>query len=241
MTGLCPLDASGDAVSAHGRSAERVVRSIVSQLEEDIVLGYLLPRERLVEDALIERFQAKRYAVREALAELERMGLVERQPNRGAAVRALTPAEADDIYAVREILEVAAARLVIAAATPEFITHVIKVQRRHDEAARAGDPKAAFRANIEFHRAFFSGCGNDQLAEAIEQFGRKAHRIRSFSITRQEYLERARDEHWVMIRALQERDVERLITMCRDHIQVAKDAYIDAYQRLFPEKRTAKR
>ena len=55
-------------ISHHGRSAQRAVHSIVEQLEEDIVLGFLYPRERLVEDSLIERFRAKRYAVREALA-----------------------------------------------------------------------------------------------------------------------------------------------------------------------------
>jgi DNA-binding GntR family transcriptional regulator len=237
-----PLNAVAPAADRpHGRSAEPVVRSIIEQLEEAIVLGYLHPRERLVEDALIERFQAKRHAVREALAQLERMGLVERQPNRGAAVRALTPKEVEDIYAVREILEVAAARLVMHAVTPEFIKRVIQVQERHDEATRDGDPKAAFRANIEFHRAFFAACGNDQLTEAIEQFGQKAHGIRSFSLTRQEYLERSRDEHWVMIRALQEGDGEKLVAMCRDHIHVAKVAYIDAYYRRFPEQRPATR
>ena len=60
---------------------ELVVAAIVTQLEEDIVLGYVHLRERLVEDALMERFAAKRYAVREALAQLARLGLVERLPN----------------------------------------------------------------------------------------------------------------------------------------------------------------
>src|SRR6185312_16774497 len=107
-----------------GRGAEAAVRSLVSQLEEEIVLGYLHPRERLIEDALIERFTAKRYAVREALARLERLGLVERQPNRGAMVRALTPQDVEQIYAVREILELAAAREVMRRATPDEIERI---------------------------------------------------------------------------------------------------------------------
>src|SRR5690349_17862471 len=106
------------------RGAEAAVQTLVSHLEEDIVLGYLHPRERLVEDALIERFGAKRHAVREALARLERLGLVERQPNRGAMVRALTPRGVEEIYAVREILELAAAREVLRRATPDDIERV---------------------------------------------------------------------------------------------------------------------
>ncbi len=96
-------------LGSHGRTSESMVQKLVGQLEEDIVLGYLNPRERLIEDVLIERFGAKRHAVREALARLERLGLVERQPNRGAIVRALSPADVKDIYGVREILELAAA------------------------------------------------------------------------------------------------------------------------------------
>jgi len=39
-------------------------------LEEEIVLGFLHPRERLVEDDLLERFGLKRHVVRQVLVEL---------------------------------------------------------------------------------------------------------------------------------------------------------------------------
>jgi DNA-binding GntR family transcriptional regulator len=226
-------------IANRGLSAQRAVHLIAEQLEEDIVLGFLHPRERLVEDSLIERFRAKRYAVREALARLERLGLVQRLPNRGAMVRALTPSEVEDIYAVREILETAAASEVLRRVTPEIVDCLAQLQRRHDQAANDGDPRAAFRANIEFHRAFFSVCDNAQLVEAIEQFGQKAHCIRSVSITRQEYLERSRNEHWLMIQALRDRDEANLIAICRAHIRVAKDTYIESYRRRFPDHRAA--
>jgi DNA-binding GntR family transcriptional regulator len=44
---------------------------------------------------------AHRGDVRLALFELEKKGLVERNPNRGAIVRDVTPKEVMDIYAVR--------------------------------------------------------------------------------------------------------------------------------------------
>ena len=223
----------------HGRSAQRAVHSIVEQLEEDIVLGFLYPRERLVEDSLIERFRAKRYAVREALARLEGLGLVERLPNRGAMVRALTPSEVEDIYAVREILETAAASEVLRRVTPEIVDRLTQIQRRHDQAASDSDPRAAFRTNIEFHHAFFSACDNAQLVEAIEHFGQKAHCIRSVSITRQEYLEHSRNEHWLMIQARRDRDEDKLIAICRAHMRVAKDTYIESYRRRFPDHRAS--
>lgn len=217
-----------------GRGAEAAVQGLVSRLEEDIVLGYLHPRERLVEDALIERFAAKRYAVREALARLERLGLVERQPNRGAMVRALTPRDVEEIYAVRELLELAAARDVACRATAEDVQRVVDAQRQHDDAVGNSDPKSTFRANIYFHQAFFSACGNAELIGAINLYGQKAHAVRSFSIGTPGYLARSREEHWAIIDALKARDEQRLLTVCRDHIRVARDAYIDSYRHRFP-------
>src|SRR5271157_304091 len=43
------------------------VRMISARLEEDIVLGRLQPRERLVEQGLADRFATHRAAVRQAL------------------------------------------------------------------------------------------------------------------------------------------------------------------------------
>jgi DNA-binding GntR family transcriptional regulator len=218
----------------HGRGAEAAVQTLVGQLEEDIVLGYLHPRERLVEDALIERFGAKRHAVREALSRLERLGLVERQPNRGAMVRALTPRGVEEIYAVREILELAAAREVMRRATPDEIERIVQAQRHHDAAVDERDPKTAFRANIIFHQTFFSACGNAELTGAIILYGQRAHVVRSFSMAQPDYLPRSRDEHWMIIEALKARNEQKLVTVCRDHIRVAPDAYVASYRHRFP-------
>ncbi|MFD0428004.1 GntR family transcriptional regulator [Streptomyces zhihengii] len=85
---------------------------VTDLLEEEIVLGLRYPRERLVEDELMERYAAKRHVVRSALKELETRGLAVRRPNVGAFVRAYTAKEVHDIYAVRELLEVHCARTI---------------------------------------------------------------------------------------------------------------------------------
>jgi len=231
---MTSADLTAASTQPDRRPAEAAVQSLVSQLEEDIVLGYLHPRERLIEDALIERFGAKRYAIREALARLERFGLVERQPNRGAMVRALTPRDVEEIYAVRELLELAAAREVLVRATTDDVQHIAQAQRQHDDAVDHADPKRAFRANIAFHQAFFSACGNAELTGAINLYGQKAHAVRSFLIGQPEYLARSREEHWAIIDALKGRDEQQLLIVCRDHIRVARNAYIESYRHQFP-------
>src|ERR1700675_5154248 len=94
---------------------------IAKRLEEDIVLGRRQPKERLIEQDLSDLFQTHRGDVRLALFELEKKGLVERIPNRGALVRGLTPAEVTEIYAVREELEVMAVRAIAFPVAPKDV------------------------------------------------------------------------------------------------------------------------
>lgn len=207
---------------------------IVQALEEDIVFGRVHPRERLIENDLMERFGAKRHVVRQALAELERIGLAERLPGRSVSVKDLKPADVEQVYAMRELLETAAARWMPLPAEPELVAKLAKIQRDHDAAASRRDIRSMFRINIMFHDVLFSNCGNRYLAEQIELFGKKAHAVRSFSITRAENMKSAGRDHWEMIRALREGDRKTLVSICRDHIQVSKNAYIEAYKARFP-------
>src|SRR5579863_9142957 len=112
---------------------------IARHLEEDIVLGRRHPRERLVEQDLCDRFDTHRGDVRLALFELEKKGIVQRIPNRGAIVRDLTPKEVMEIYAVREELEVMAARILPFPVADSDLAKLDALQKRHSEAVGAGD------------------------------------------------------------------------------------------------------
>src|SRR5580704_7146590 len=105
--------ALAETAGAKAGEAEHAKADVIARrLEEDIVLGRRHPRERLVEQDLCDLFGTHRGDVRLALFELEKKGIVQRIPNRGAMVRDLTPREVTDIYAVREALETMAARAI---------------------------------------------------------------------------------------------------------------------------------
>lgn len=206
------------------------VREMVATLEEQIVLGWLMPRERLLEDRLTEEFGCKKHVVREALSELERMGLVERVPNKGAMVRLLRPEEVRQIYSVREVLETLAAEQIPLPAPAGLVDRLSEIQERHAEAIEANDPRAAFRANMAFHEALFAACGNPYLAELIRGAAQKVHGARFFTAASQPHLVRARDEHRAMIEALRAGDRASLVALCRNHIGPSRDTYLSAVQ-----------
>lgn len=204
------------------------VRQIASALEEEIVLGWLMPRERLVEEELAERLNVKRHVVREALAELERVGLVERIPNRGAFVRRLDPDDVRQIYLVREVLETLAADMIPLPANDAVLTKLRSIQGSHSEAVARGDARGAFRSNMLFHEALWEACGNPHLAEAIQFMAQKVHGARSITASNPEHLARARDEHLAMIDALADGDRTKLVALCRRHLNPSRDAYINS-------------
>ncbi len=75
-----------------------------------ILSGELKPDERLRQDELANNFGVSTMPIREALRHLQAEGLVAFHPRRGATVARLTTAEYEEIYRIREELEILACR-----------------------------------------------------------------------------------------------------------------------------------
>jgi DNA-binding GntR family transcriptional regulator len=212
---------------------EAMADRIATSLEEDIVLGRRHPRERLVERDLCDRFNTHHGDVRLALFALEKKGIVQRIPNRGAMVRDLAPREVMEIYAVREEVEVMAARILPFPVAASDLTRLNALQRQHSLAIDSEDMLGVFYANVHFHQSLFSLCGNACLIETIRQLEQKVYGIRFYANAFPEALEAARRDHVAMIAALRGARREELIALTRRHLRPSPEAYIRAYERRF--------
>jgi DNA-binding GntR family transcriptional regulator len=206
---------------------------IATRLEEDIVLGRRHPRERLIEQDLCAQFNTHRADVRLAFFELEKKGIIQRIPNRGAIVRDLTPNEVTEIYAVREELEVMAVRILPFPVARSDIDKLDDIQRKHSAAIDSGDLLTVFYSNLYFHRTLFELCGNTCLIETIEQLAQKVYGIRSYANAFPDALDRTRRDHVDMIAALRSSNRDALIALTRRHLEPSPAAYIRAYERRF--------
>jgi DNA-binding GntR family transcriptional regulator len=222
------------AVASRPRMREHAMAVVIAtSLEEDIVLGRRHPRERLVEQDLCDRFATHRGDVRLALFELEKKGIVQRIPNRGAIVRDLTPKEVTEIYAVRETVEVMAAYILPFPVASGDIAGLEELQRKHSVAIDNDDMLAVFYANLQFHHALYGLCGNACLIDTISQLEAKVYGIRFYANAFPEALARARDDHLAMIEALRASRRDDLIALTRRHLKPSPQAYIRAYERRF--------
>mgnify|MGYP003850785019 CR=1 FL=1 len=206
---------------------------VVEQLEEEVIFGRLRPRERLVEEDLVTRFEVKRHIIRQALIELERMGIVVRQRGKGARVCDYSPEEVQDLYLVRQLLESKAASLIPLPASKGLLKDLGSIHRAYAKSVKDGNLRGIFRGNVRFHQTLFAACGNPYLTEAINLYATKANVIRFYVGRDPGMFAGARDEHGAIIEALQDGDRERLIDLCVRHLQPSPKAYIDAYRGLF--------
>jgi DNA-binding GntR family transcriptional regulator len=215
-------------------SREQAAAALIARrIEEDIVLGRRHPRELLIEQDLSDLFHTHRGDVRLALFELEKKGLVERIPNRGAMVRGLTPPEVTEIYAVREELEVMAVRIIPFPVAASDIEKLEELQHQHAAAITKGEMLNVFYSNLRFHGALYWLCGNACLIGTIDLLAQKVYGIRSYANAFPESLDRARRDHLDMIKALRASRRDELIELTRRHLKPSPEAYIRAYEQRF--------
>ena len=122
---------------------------LTQQIRAAILGGEFAPYQRLIEADLSERYDASRAAVRTALLNLTSEGLVERVPNRGARVRAISVDEAVEIVEVRIGLETLCARKAAENLTDSDAVQLRQLRSEIEAAVASGNLVEYSRLNQE--------------------------------------------------------------------------------------------
>ncbi|GLQ53072.1 GntR family transcriptional regulator [Devosia nitrariae] len=200
---------------------------IVRALEEDIIFGRLAPGTRLTEDSLLSRFPVTRHFVRQALVQLEQMGIIVRERNKGATVRSLTAEEVRQIYDVRELVQRQAALWIPLPAPDWLIEQLMAIHEEHGRHIESGYLRGVHETNDRFHLTLFGACGNKYLVQTIELYMRFSLPVRANSMSERASLDISHSQHRLMIEMLKGRDNWVLAQLCVDHLQPSKRRYIE--------------
>jgi DNA-binding GntR family transcriptional regulator len=215
-----------DSLTEHA-ATEHDDLSIARALEEDIIFGRLAPGTRLTEDMLLARFAVTRHFARQALVQLESMGIVVRERNRGATVRSLTAQQVKEIYAVRELLQRQAALWIPLPAPDSLIAELNAIHEEHGRHIEAGFLRGVHETNDRFHLTLFGACGNAHLVQSIELYMRLSLPVRANSMANTASLRVSHEHHRLMIDMLKGTDNWVLAQLCVDHLQPSKARYLD--------------
>lgn len=204
--------------------------TLTDDLENDIIFGRYAPGARIVEDRVMERYNAKRHSVRNAFSVLESRGLLVRRPNRGVEVVDFTPDEVDDLYGVRLILESAAAEETVLPCPTEITDKLEELARRHEQAANAKAFREVYWLNQEFHELQFSCCGNPRLAALIGNHARAAQPIRVVKYDDADHMKTIVRQHFNIIEAMRGTSNSELVEAVRAHLPASANAYRALYE-----------
>ena len=146
-----------------------LVEGISRNLMNAILSGTLEGGEQLIEAELQQLFGVSKSPVREALRDLEKKGLVEIRPRRGAFVKAITRRDIAENFRVRAVLEGLAAREAYEKMSPEHLNEMTQILEKMLTAARKKANKEYWDQHHLFHSAYLRICDNRLLIELLER------------------------------------------------------------------------
>ena len=195
---------------------ERAPEQVTNRLREAIVSGLLQPGDRLMQEELAERLGVSRMPVREALRRLEAEGLVVLQPYRGALVANLSSTELQELYELRIALETLALGFGIPVMdTQSFEAMEVTLAQMDLET----DSTTWLDLNAKFHSLLYQSAGRKLLHEHIENLRNKSDRFLRLFASRRDRTAQAQREHWAIIHACRDRNIEQACNFLRDHLQ----------------------
>ncbi|MFJ1747873.1 GntR family transcriptional regulator [Streptomyces sp. NPDC088116] len=201
---------------------------VLATLRQDIIAGLLRPGDRLVERELADRFGVSRVPVREAIRALVAEGFVLFETPRRTVVRRLTPADVNELFELREALEVYAAGLAAARADRDSLAELAELLDHAATATRTRDAERITDINTRFHDRVLAMAGNSLLISVMEPV---EGRLRWLN-RRNEQWPRLLDEHRALYEAIASGDAERARASALAHVRANHRA---TFRRLFGE------
>lgn len=192
-------------------------------IREAILDGSLAPGSRLKEEELARELGISRTPIREALLVLQSDGLIETAPNRGATVRRYAPADLDELYQLRAVLEGHAARVAAERIGPAEIELLLESCSRFDGLRESGDIKALVAENQLFHETILGATGSDRLIQMVRKVVELPLVYRSFLWYSDEQRLISGHYHRQITAALEAGNTERAESIMKAHVYEARD------------------
>ena len=181
--------------------------------------GTLQPGTRLREAEIAEKLGVSRTPVRDAINRLLSEGLLALNPTRGFAVAELDAQQVLELYALREFLEGAAARLAAQhASQPEIETLRDMLA---DSLTIGEDASRQAVLNKRFHAAIGRAAHNRYLEQALSRLADSMGLIPGTTFQIEGRATAVYNEHTALLDAIEKRDPDRAEAAAREHIRKA--------------------
>lgn len=202
---------------------------IRNAIREAIFSRELKPGDRIIETYWAKELGVSQGPVREAIRDLEAMGLVETVPFKGSRVRSLTEKDIRDNYSVRICLESKSIRDAIQNLDDDALealgSNLQSILEEMDESAGQGDLRAFTEQDAAFHRAIINATENQVLLRLWEQCNMRNWYTVS-ALTDAKSLKKLQVGHQKLTNAICRRNLKEATTTLEDHLTSLMDGFI---------------
>jgi DNA-binding GntR family transcriptional regulator len=194
----------------------------LEQLREAIILGELPAGTPLRLDELARSLGMSISPIREAVRQLEALGLAKHVPHQGARVLDFDIEELRDLFQVRLALE----SLAVRRAAERFTEAEAEAARaqlvRFDAASAAEDVREAMRAHTDFHFTLYEASRSQWLVAMIRPAWDRSERFRPALLTSKDGpQERHRSFDEALLAACAAHDADAAASALQDHLELA--------------------
>ena len=203
---------------------------IYKKLLDDILEGRFYQGQRLIEKELIDLYKISKTPLREALTRLERVGLVQRNINRGFLVKRILRKDAEEIYELREIIDGLSVRKITENITEEKIQKIEKII--HDMGLCIVDKKTDkyIEHDKYFHTALNKLSGNKRLIEIMQNLNYQISILLKTSIKLPKRgIDISFSEHKMIFEAILSKNPVKAEEVTRRHIRKTKKAVLEHF------------
>ncbi|MDF2593314.1 MAG: transcriptional regulator, GntR family [Clostridia bacterium] len=202
------------------------LREIVFEtIRNAIISGDLKPGERVMEVQMAESLGVSRTPVREAIRKLELEGLIIMLPRKGAYVADLSVKDLTEVMEIRASLEGLAAGLASirmdANEIEELEIYALEFHKSIDE-----DIDELIHKDFEFHDAIFRASRNERLIQLNNNLIEQVQRFREIYHKKVNKSKETSREHYAIVEAISNRDVDKAEKLARVHIENAEKSIL---------------
>lgn len=192
-----------------------------------MILGGELPAgSALTENAIVDRLEIGKTPVREAMRRLVLEGLLDVTPRLGYTVTPITRADAEDLFNLRLIIEVAAAELAFDRLGEPEIERLVELSAIGFDPASQDSMIAFVGANAEFHEIIAVGSGNRRLADLAMSLMQESRRFIQVATLTDELGQSVQRQHHAIAEAFRTHDRAALLEAVRVHLDDSRLATV---------------
>jgi DNA-binding GntR family transcriptional regulator len=205
--------------------------SLVNQAYKElkhIILEYRIPLGgKLNEGELAASLGVSRTPVREAINRLEKEGLVQIFPQRGAFVVRFSEKDVFELFLIRENLEGLATRLAAERINEENLAKLESFFQGFKEPFTEKDVQRYAKEDFKFHQTIIALSDAQRLIKMISTLYDHIRIFRLTTLGLSSRMNTSLAEHQLLIEAFQRRDSEQAEQMMRQHIHHVREGVME--------------